>query len=179
MLEPLTTNECTIKDSFTFTKELQSFYPKLAIASFDIDSLSTFLCKKQLTSILKTYLNIGLMLIICPKDSFRELLTRNMSESLILFDQGFYKQHDEVGMDSPLGPTLSNRFSLLLWKNVASEMPFWISRYVDDTFLPFRSKRLLDKFQNYLNHQHKSIRFTSKTVNENSISFLDIKISRK
>ena len=48
------------------------------------------------------------------KDSFRELLTRNMSESLILFDQGFYKQHDEVGMGSPLGPTLSNRFSLLL-----------------------------------------------------------------
>ena len=30
------------------------------------------------------------------KDSFRELLTRITSESLILFDQQFYKQHDGV-----------------------------------------------------------------------------------
>ena len=38
------------------------------------------------------------MLIICQKDSFHELLTRTMSESLILFDQKFYKQHDGVAM---------------------------------------------------------------------------------
>ena len=36
------------------------------------------------------------------KDSFRELLTRAMSESLILFDQKFYKQHDGVLMGSRL-----------------------------------------------------------------------------
>ena len=42
------------------------------------------------------------------KDSFRELLTRTMSESLILFDQQFYKQHDGVAIVSPLGPTLVN-----------------------------------------------------------------------
>ena len=44
------------------------------------------------------------------KDSFRELLTRNMSESLILFVQQFYKQHNGVAMGSPLGPTLANDF---------------------------------------------------------------------
>ena len=33
-------------------------------------------------------------------------------------------------------------------------------------------------FQNYLNRQHKNIRFTSEIENENSISFLDIKIRR-
>ena len=41
ILEPLTTNECTIKDSFTFAEELQSFDSKLVIASFDIESLFT------------------------------------------------------------------------------------------------------------------------------------------
>ena len=41
ILEPLTTNEYTIKDSFTFAEELQSFYSKLVIASFDIESLFT------------------------------------------------------------------------------------------------------------------------------------------
>ena len=39
MLEPLTTSEYTIKDSFTFTEELQSFDSKLVMASFDIESL--------------------------------------------------------------------------------------------------------------------------------------------
>ena len=50
ILEPLTTNQYTIKDSFTFAEELQSFDSKLVMASFDVDhSLLTFPCKKQLT----------------------------------------------------------------------------------------------------------------------------------
>ena len=40
MLEPLTTNENAIKDSFTFA-ELQSFNSKRVMASFDIESLFT------------------------------------------------------------------------------------------------------------------------------------------
>ena len=39
MLEPRTTNEYTIKDSFTFAEELQSFDSKLVMASLDIESL--------------------------------------------------------------------------------------------------------------------------------------------
>ena len=35
ILEPLTTNEYTNKDTFAFAKELQSFDSKLGIASFD------------------------------------------------------------------------------------------------------------------------------------------------
>ena len=41
MQEPLTTNEYTIKDSFTFAEELQSFDSKLVMASFDIKLLFT------------------------------------------------------------------------------------------------------------------------------------------
>ena len=44
------------------------------------------------------------------KDSSLELHTRTMSESLILFDQEFSKQHDRVAMGSSLGPTLFNVF---------------------------------------------------------------------
>ena len=36
----------------------------------------------------------------------------------------------------------------------------------------------IKKFRNYLNGQHKNIRFTSEIENENSISLLDIKMSR-
>ena len=44
------------------------------------------------------------------KDSFRELLTMTLPGSLVLFEQQFYKQHEGVVMDSPLGPTLANAF---------------------------------------------------------------------
>ena len=37
MLEYRTTNEYTIKESFTFAEELQSFNSKLVMASFDIE----------------------------------------------------------------------------------------------------------------------------------------------
>ena len=76
------------------------------------------------------------------KDSFCELLTRTMSESLVLFDQQFYKQHDGVAIGSPLGPTLANVFLCYhekIWlQNCPSEFkPVNYRRYVDDTFLLF------------------------------------------
>ena len=86
-------------------------------------------------------------------------------------------------MGSPLGPTLANVFLCYhenIWlQNCPSEFkPVIYRRYVDDTFLLFRSKHHIEKFRNYLNRQHKNIKFTSETENENSISFLDIKITR-
>ena len=118
------------------------------------------------------------------KDSFRELLTRTMSESLILFDQKFYKQHDGVLMGSRLWTTLSSVFLCYHEKNWLQNCPSEFKpviyrRYVDDTFLLFRSKHHIEKFLNYLNGQHKNIKFTSETENENSISFLGIKITRE
>ena len=51
-------------------------------------------------------------------------------------------------------------------------------RFVDDTFLLFRSKEHIEKFRLYLNCQHANIKFTSEIEENNSISFLDIKINR-
>ena len=117
------------------------------------------------------------------KDSFRELLTTTMCESLILFDQEFYKQNDGVAVDSPLGPTLANVFlcyhEKICVQNCLSEFkPVVYRRYVDDTFLLFRVKHHIKKFLNYSNRQHESIRFPSDTENENFVLFIEIKISR-
>ena len=110
-------------------------------------------------------------------------LLRNMSESLILLDQQFYKQHDGVAMGSPLGSTFANVFLCChekIWlQNCPSEFkPVIYRRYVDDTFPFFRSKYHIEKFRNYLNRQHKNIKFTSETQKKNSMSFVDIKITR-
>ena len=85
-------------------------------------------------------------------------------------------------MGSPLGPTLANVslcYHEKTWLQYCpSELkPVIYRRYDDDTPLFFHLKHI-KKFGNYLNRQHKNIILISKTENENSISFLDIKISR-
>ena len=41
MLKQIIVNEYTIKDSFSFAKEVEEFDPDLALASFDLKSLFT------------------------------------------------------------------------------------------------------------------------------------------
>ena len=111
MLEPLTTNEYTIKDSLTFAEELQSFDSKLVMASFDIESLFTNIPLQEtidlcVENLFKDRTHVDDLL----RDPFRELLTRTMPESLILFDQEFYRQLDGVALGFPLGPTLAYVF---------------------------------------------------------------------
>ena len=51
--------------------------------------------------------------------------------------------------------------------------------FVDDIFLLFWSKDLVEKFRNYLNKQHKNIQFTPQIEQNGLMSFLDIKISHE
>ena len=183
MPETLTINEYTITDSFIFAEEPQSFDSKLVIASFDIESLFTNISLQEtidlcIENLFKDKTHVDNL----SKDFFRELLTRTMSESLILFDQEFYKQHDGVAMGYSLGTTLANAFLCYhekIWlQNCLSEFkPVIYRRYVDNTFLHFCSKHHIEKFRNYFDPQHKNIKFISEPENENSMSFL-VKITR-
>ena len=69
ILELLTSNEYTIKDSFTFAEELQSFDSRLMMVSFDIESLFTNIPLKETIEqcVWKIHFKIGLVLIICRK----------------------------------------------------------------------------------------------------------------
>ena len=151
MLEPLTTNECTIKDSFTFAEELQSFDSKLVMASFDIESIFTNIPFQETIDLcVENLFQDRIHVDNLSKESLLELFTRTMSESLILFDQEFYKQHDGVAMGSPLGPTFDNVFLCYqgkIWLQDCSSQfkPVIYRRYVDDTFLLFRSKHHIEK----------------------------------
>ena len=81
------------------------------MASFDVESLFTNIPLQETIDLWvqklfedKNHID-GL-----SKDSFREMLTVTMTESFILFDNEYYKQHDGVTMDSPLRPTFDNIF---------------------------------------------------------------------
>ena len=106
-----------------------------------------------------------------------------MSESLVLFDGEYYEQVDGVTMGSPLRPIFANIFLSYHeqnWlKNCPCEFePVIYKTYIDDTFLLFRSKDQVEKFRCYLSCQHPNINFKSEIKENNSKSFLDIKITR-
>ena len=50
-------------------------------------------------------------------------------------------------------------------------------RYVDNIFVLFSSKEHLQLFVDYMNKQHGCLKFRSEAENNNSLSFLDIKVT--
>ena len=107
-----------------------------------------------------------------------------MFESIFIFDGKFYEQRDGVAMGFPLGLTLADvfmcHFENIWLQNCPSYFRSIAYRwFVDDTFLLFWPKDHIEKFRNYLNKQHKNIKFTSEIEDNVSLSFLDIKISHE
>ena len=86
-------------------------------------------------------------------------------------------------MGSPLGPTLANAFLCHYEKELLGDCPIHFKpmiykMYVDGFFVLFSSEERLQIFLDYMNKQHKCLKFTSEAENDTSFSFLDIKITR-
>ena len=95
----------------------------------------------------------------------------------------YYRQKDGVAVDSPLGPTLANVFLCHFEEQLISDCPvdykpISYRRYVDNAFLLFSSELHVTKFLNYMNSKHRNIKFTVEREENDSLSFLDIKIFR-
>ena len=85
-------------------------------------------------------------------------------------------------MGSPSGTTLTNAFLCHFekeWLNncLSHFKPTVSRRYVDYIFALFSSIEHLQPFADYLNKQHRCIKFTSDTEQNNTFSFLDINIT--
>ena len=86
-------------------------------------------------------------------------------------------------MGSPLGPTLANIFlchheESWIKKCPMQFKPEYYNRYMDDTFLLFRSMDHIKKFFRYINSRHKSMSFTYEVEDEGKLAFLDVLITR-
>ena len=86
-------------------------------------------------------------------------------------------------MGSPLGQSLAKGFLCFheqIWLNDCPEdfKPVYCRRLVDDMFSLVRSADHLEAFASYLNSKHKNIEFKYEKKSNNSLSFLDILISR-
>ena len=104
-------------------------------------------------------------------------------DSFFIFDGKYYRQKEGVAMGSPLGPTLANVFLCHFEEQWISDCPIdykpiSYKRYDGDTFLLFSSELHVTKFLNYMNSKYRNIKFTVEREENDSLSFLDIKIFR-
>ena len=147
--EPLTHTEFTIKDSFSFAKEIITYDSSLYMASLDAESLFTNTPLNEIINYCVSDLhNKNLYDGKLSKRELFKLLETTTSESSFIFDYLLYKQVDGVAMGSPLGPTFANAFLCHFEEEWLDNCPLHFKpmlyeRYVDDIFVLFSSKEHL------------------------------------
>ena len=111
ILSTLTSNEFSVRVSFSFADEVSRFCPDHFLASLDVESLYTYIplneviymCIDDLFSDINTVYNLDF-------NDVRDFLTLPTYESFFIFDQIRYRQVDGVTIGSPLGPIFAKAF---------------------------------------------------------------------
>ena len=114
------------------------------------------------------FLYRGPSIIALPflEEVFIELMgiaTKSVSFS---FNEIMYRQIEDISMGSPLGPILANIFVGFQERHLFETFPkpFIYLRYVDDTFVSFRSPNDALLFFDKLNKLHSSLTWKRKIM---------------
>ena len=100
ILKQFTINEYTVKDSFSFCKEIIDQNPNLYMASFDVQSLFTNIPLDETINIcVDMVYNKRKKVKGMLKRHFRQLLTISVKSSCFLFNDVYYKQIDGLLWD--------------------------------------------------------------------------------
>ena len=189
LLNPLTQNDHSVKDSFEASIRIQNISPTLfeqgyVFVSFDVVSLFTNLSlfysplDRTIKIILNRIYEDKLITTTLKKRTMKKLITDVCKKTAFSFNANVHKQTDGVSMGSSLGPVIANIFMTELEKFILDELindnivKFYI-RYVDDTSLlvkPEDTDKILKKFNSY----DKNIQFTVDKFLNGNVHFLDI-----
>ena len=185
LLAPLTSNNYSIKNSFSFANFITKQQSKQYLVSFDVESLFTNIPIYETIAIILNKLFPTEDTIYCGfnKSEFNTLLELSVSDNHFLFNNQIYKQTEGMAMGSPLGPTFANIFMNALETEFLDNCdltfkPNFYKRYIDDTIAGFQNALQAQQFLQHINLAHPNIKFTLETENENCLHFLDINISR-
>ena len=182
ILQPISTNQYTVKDSFSFADWAKKYKHNNGImCSLDVSSLFTNVPLEETLNICLDKLYSLTDPPALPRVVLRKLLEFATKKSHFLFDGKYYDQIDGVAMGSPLGPVLANIFMCDFegkWLTNAKISPSFWNRYVDDTFTMFHNQDSANEFLHFLNGCHSNIKFTIECEQNNAIPFLDILITR-
>ena len=119
------------------------------------------------------------------KRELKQLFNFATSDTHFIFNSSFYDQIDGVSMGSPLVPVLANLFMGYHEKKWLQEFDkgkiFMHKRYVDNIFCMFRNEKKIyaENLFEFLNCQHKSIKFTLEKESNKFLSFLNILIKNE
>ena len=96
------------------------------------------------------------------------------------FNETMFRQIEGVSMGSPLGPILANIFVGFHERRLFDRFPkpFIYLRYVDDTFVSFKSRSDALVFFDTLNQLHFSLSFTIEDENNGQLPFLVVSVER-
>ena len=184
LIEPITKNNFTFKNSFEFSKEICEQNREYFMASLDFESLFTNIPLQETLKICcdSFYKNQELLCNI-SKTQFEKLLRTALSNNYFLFDGIIYQQIEGVAMGYPFCPRLANAFLAhyeQIWLNDCPDefQPVYYKRYVNDLFVLFQSPHHLEKFNEHLNIKHVNIKFISEKEVNGSLPFIDVLISR-
>ena len=184
-LQPCTTNEYTVRDTFHFVSMLDDKDHRLIMASLDVDSLFTNIPLNETIDLVtdEVFENVTKVNGISKTD-FKRLLVLSTKGSVFYFNGSYYRQRDGVAMGSPLGPALANAFLChheQRWLDDCplSFAPVFYARYVDDIFVLLRSRLHVTELSTYLSSKHPNINFTFEVEEDGVLPFLDVKIYRE
>ena len=115
ILSPLTGNDYTVKDSFSFAKEVVNFDHNLFMGSLDVESLFTKIpIDETIKNAFDYVFSNNIYQEILSKIEMYYLLKLATSEPSFIYDYILYKQIDGVSMGSLLGHTLANAFYVIM-----------------------------------------------------------------
>ena len=144
-LQPLTSNEFTLKDSFKFSKIIYEQDPGLFMASLGVHYLLSNVLLHETVDICVTELfKNNCSIHGRNKKQTTQMLSLTTKESINLFDMAFNTQVDGVAMGFPLGPSLANAFLChyeTKWLNDCPEKkfkPVFYKKYEDNIFVLFK-----------------------------------------
>ena len=187
LLQPLTQNEYTLKDTFDAANRIKAISPTLftegyEFVSFDVESLFTNVPLQRTLRIIEDRIyNKKLVKTKLTKSTLRKLIRDTCTKTVFSCNNKLYEQTDGVSMGGSLGPVLANIIMTefeheIVKKLIDQGLIAFYCRYVDDTLLLIKRNTI----NTLLEHFHKfdrNIRFTHDLFENTTPHFLDINIA--
>ena len=183
LLQLLTINNYTLKDSFDAANEIKSVPSEIfeygyQFASFDIESLFTNKpLNKTINIILDRIYRQKLLKTNLKKRTMKKLLLDSCTKNAFSYNV-IYQQCDEVSIGSSLAQVLANIILTEFEKVVGtplmkSRILKFYCRYVDDTLVLVKEDQI-DKILKAFNSFHNNLRFTVDKFENEDVHLLDL-----